>query len=545
MTIIRKQQIITKASAKDASMTLPGERLGRKLAYFLRNQYDTDAAVTLGSSMSCQMYTRSLPARSRFCRIKLRVSLISSGDDVIRIEAQGTNITAKLNGVTIFGPSTDSGIASGKPGFDAGNNPSSGSIIFDNFAAGDFTTVSSSKPLLRPATMQFRGSSGALLMGRIAARIYPAVINTGSIGALSGSAIATAVVSGAVTGKGAVVGAVVARATPAGTLTGTGAIAGASAARAVVAGTGTTLNPISGATVATALSAGTVTGKAALVGAANAAAIATGALAGKGALSGASVVTVIASGATTGKGALSGQAIGTAITTGTVSSAAANLAGAAVCTAIASGAVTGKGALTGQAICRQLLRARRQLPPVQFRAQQHAGRGQRCTVSGVGALAGSTNATATASGALQAKGALAGSSVVTVQTIGFVANIPTPNISGSASLSVDVSALIHRRATSPKNSADRRSVIIRRRGSGGRISQQQQHVIGHGAFTLPGNSMAGRGAIEFRGRGAFDLLPFTHNGQAEQSFGGVGEFELDHMGIRMWSQVENKVYARH
>lgn len=530
-------QIITKASGKDAS-TVARFASAAQTGYFFEIN-SPDAAVALGSSMTCQMYRVVAAA---FTTVGSSAAFTISSADTIRIEAQGTTLTAKLNGVTKLGPSTDSGIASGKPGLNGGNTPGAGDVVFDNFAAGDFTTVSAGIPLLRPATMRFRGSLGALLMGRIAARVFPDVINTGSIGTLSGSAIATAVTSGAVTGKGAVIGAAVARATPTGTLTGTGAITGTTTARAVVAGTGTTLNPISGATIATALTAGTVTGKAALVGAANAAAIATGALVAKGALAGASVVTVVASGATTGKGALSGQAIGTAITTGTVSSAAANLAGAAVCTAIAAGAVTGKAALAGQSICRTTVTGTSSVAASPISGAAVCAVVARGTVAGVGTILGSTNATATVSGALQSKGALAGSAVITCQAIGFVANIPTPNISGAAVCRVDVSGLFVDAPLVPQNQPTG--------GRGFRSAPRwwkdkptPQHIVGHGVFTLPGNSMAGRGAIEFRGRGAFDLLPFTHNGQAEQSFGAVGEFELDHMGIRMWAQVENKVYA--
>lgn len=64
-------------------------------------------------------------------------SSIASGDQ-IRLEAVGTTITAKKNGVTIIGPSTDSGIASGSPGI-GGFWHSGTHQTFTYWEGGDFS----------------------------------------------------------------------------------------------------------------------------------------------------------------------------------------------------------------------------------------------------------------------------------------------------------------------------------------------------------------------------------------------------------------------
>lgn len=128
-------QIITKASSKDASIVARGSSSAVTGYFFEIN--DNDAAVALGSSMRCALYK---VVAGVFTLLGSTSSFTVSTTDTLRVDANGTSITAKLNGVTKFGPTTDSGIASGKPGFDGGNSPNSGNIVFDNFAAGDFTT---------------------------------------------------------------------------------------------------------------------------------------------------------------------------------------------------------------------------------------------------------------------------------------------------------------------------------------------------------------------------------------------------------------------
>jgi hypothetical protein len=337
--------IITKASGKDASIIARGATGGQTGYFFEINQ--NDAAVALGSSMSCAIYR---VVGSAFTLLGSASSFVVSSNDVIRIEAQGTSITAKLNGTIKFGPTTDSGIASGNPAINAGNTPALGSIVFDNFAAGDFTVVNTNTdaPLLRPATMGFRTGLGGLIVGKFQQRVYPQ-LNSVTIASISGSAIATATASGALTGTGALSGAAIARTTVTGTTTGTGSLSGAAIARATVSGNGTTLNPISGATIATAITAGTVTGKGALTGSAIVTVLANGATTGKGALTGAAIVSAITTGTATGKGGLSGQAIAGATVACAVTSAstATQFSGAAICTVTVNGAVTGTGAISG------------------------------------------------------------------------------------------------------------------------------------------------------------------------------------------------------
>lgn len=74
------------------------------------------------------------------------VSTTVNANDVVRLEAQGTTIRVKLNGVQIFSQ-TDATIASGSPGLMT--DPSSGGQnIVDNFAAGDFSSGAATKSLM-------------------------------------------------------------------------------------------------------------------------------------------------------------------------------------------------------------------------------------------------------------------------------------------------------------------------------------------------------------------------------------------------------------
>lgn len=126
-------QIITKASGNDAGIACRGSTSSETFYIFEIN--DNDAAVALGSSMRCGLYKAVAGA---YTLLGSTSSFVVSTTDVLRIEAQGTNVTAKLNGVTKFGPTSDSAIASGKPGLSGFSTV--GGEVFDNFAAGDFTT---------------------------------------------------------------------------------------------------------------------------------------------------------------------------------------------------------------------------------------------------------------------------------------------------------------------------------------------------------------------------------------------------------------------
>jgi hypothetical protein len=64
-----------------------------------------------------------------------------SANDVVRVEAQGTNITVKVNGATVIGPISDSDIASGSWGI-FGESDIVSELHLDDWAGGDFTTAS-------------------------------------------------------------------------------------------------------------------------------------------------------------------------------------------------------------------------------------------------------------------------------------------------------------------------------------------------------------------------------------------------------------------
>lgn len=109
--------------------------------YFAIDQNDSGGA--LGTSLSCAIFKVVAGA---FTLLGSASSFTVSAGDLLRIEAQGTNVTAKQNGVTKFGPTSDSAIATGKPGlfgFQSG-------IKLDNFAAGDFSAGSTFPPVPAP-----------------------------------------------------------------------------------------------------------------------------------------------------------------------------------------------------------------------------------------------------------------------------------------------------------------------------------------------------------------------------------------------------------
>lgn len=68
-----------------------------------------------------------------------------SVDDIVRIEAEGSNITVKKNGTTIIGPISDSSITSGSPGI-AGNDSGNGGIKVDDWEGGDITASYTPSP---------------------------------------------------------------------------------------------------------------------------------------------------------------------------------------------------------------------------------------------------------------------------------------------------------------------------------------------------------------------------------------------------------------
>jgi hypothetical protein len=363
------------------------------------------------------------------------------------------------------------------------------------------TAVILQAPLLRPATMGFRTGLGGLIVGKFQQRIYPQ-LNSVTIASISGSAIATVTASGALTGTGALSGAAIARTTVTGTTTGTGSLAGAAIARATVSGNGTTLNPISGATIATAIAAGSVVGKGALTGSAIVTVIANGATTGKGALTGAAIVSAITTGTATGKGALSGQAIAGATVSGTVTSAstATQFSGAVICTVTVNGAVAGTGAISGASLAR-----------------------------------------VTVSGATTGKGALAGATIVNVQAVGFVTNVPTPNISGETICTVTVSGTF-------VNAPQVVSQPPPTGGSGGGLREREQawqqahQRIGKGEFTTAGDSVKGKGDVAFESRKAlFSIQSPEPSGIGSVTIEGVASFNLPSNRIKARIECVNPI----
>jgi hypothetical protein len=135
---------ITKPSPQDCGPVVRGSTSA--LTMYLLEINSPDASVALGASMTCQMYK---VVSSTFTAVGSSAAYVVSSGDVLRLEINGTSLTAKLNGVTKHGPSTDSGIASGKPGF---YNFNSSGVVFDDFAAGDFSSsvIFIPRPALQP-----------------------------------------------------------------------------------------------------------------------------------------------------------------------------------------------------------------------------------------------------------------------------------------------------------------------------------------------------------------------------------------------------------
>jgi hypothetical protein len=101
---------------------------------------DNDTTSVLGASLRCQLFK---VINESYTVVGSSASFVVNAGDVVRIEAQGTTITGKLNGVTKLGPATDSGIANGKPGMNQGGNPPASFCTVSLFAAGDFTVTAS------------------------------------------------------------------------------------------------------------------------------------------------------------------------------------------------------------------------------------------------------------------------------------------------------------------------------------------------------------------------------------------------------------------
>lgn len=99
---------------------------------YLYDINDTDAAVSLGSSISTALYRQT--TGQTFNQIGSSVSVTISASDVIRVECNGSTIRGLVNGsVKISG--TDSTFSSGNPGLYTGSGTTS---TFDDWAAGDF-----------------------------------------------------------------------------------------------------------------------------------------------------------------------------------------------------------------------------------------------------------------------------------------------------------------------------------------------------------------------------------------------------------------------
>lgn len=99
---------------------------------------EPDAAVSLGGSIACAIYKAVGGSFTKLSASNFSITITAS--DVMRLEAQGTAIRALQNGVAVGGSNgsvTDAAIASGNPGIYIGSGTTS---IWDDFAAGDFST---------------------------------------------------------------------------------------------------------------------------------------------------------------------------------------------------------------------------------------------------------------------------------------------------------------------------------------------------------------------------------------------------------------------
>lgn len=92
-----------------------------------------DAAVTLGSSMRVQL-TKTV---SNVFTDLVNVDMVVNTNDIIRLEANGTNIRVLINGVVQLS-TTDADVTAGNPGIFISSGTAGGSQ-WDNFAAGDFS----------------------------------------------------------------------------------------------------------------------------------------------------------------------------------------------------------------------------------------------------------------------------------------------------------------------------------------------------------------------------------------------------------------------
>lgn len=131
-------KLITLASTKDMGCVVRGGGTSDANVtgyFFVVN--DTDAAVTLGSSISCGIY-KLAGTSSAVLVTSSGFTQTLSANDVIRLSVTGTSLVASVNGVTKVSV-TDSLYASGKPGIYISG--SGNTCTLDDFAAADIAAT--------------------------------------------------------------------------------------------------------------------------------------------------------------------------------------------------------------------------------------------------------------------------------------------------------------------------------------------------------------------------------------------------------------------
>lgn len=130
-------KLITLASTKDMGCVVRGGGTSDANVtgyYFVVN--DNDAAVTLGSSIQCGIY--KLAGTSSATLVGANFTLTLNANDVIYLQAVGTQLVAKVNGATQQ-TTTDATYATGAPGIYISGSGTT--CTLDDFAAADITTT--------------------------------------------------------------------------------------------------------------------------------------------------------------------------------------------------------------------------------------------------------------------------------------------------------------------------------------------------------------------------------------------------------------------
>jgi hypothetical protein len=332
---------ITKVAFGDFGPIVRASSSAETFYYFAIDTSDTSSL--LGSSITCGILKA---VGGSFSTLGSTSAFVINVNDVVTIEANGTSLQIKVNGVVKIGPVTDSAIASGNPGlfgFNSGN-------IFDNFAAGDFSAA----PSNIASAIGWRNRQNPRLRGPIKQSRFQRT-----------QLWSTAAPGSTVNGNGASASSFV----TVGQLSGVGNLTGASAMTIQSAGSGSGTGAMSGASSVTINTRAAGSGNGALTGASSVTINTRAAGSGKGALTGAASVTINTSGAGSGKAALAGQSTFTISTGGTLTSSAigsmigrsvfgfaarvsgaglANMTGNSAISESSAAAGSGKAAMTGR-----------------------------------------------------------------------------------------------------------------------------------------------------------------------------------------------------